>query len=346
MNGVKNRLIRILIGLVKRLIYVNLIGFGIGFIISGFEVFASWKGYLLYSTVIGMSLWLGNEAFSIYFDRRTSWLEFPLRKLFIRVIFSLLYSTFVMIIMYMYIWFFVLNKTNLENFFHYNKYSFIIFYACTVIIMLIFHTIGFFKAWQTAVLGQERLKKESVTLQLQTLRNQVNPHFLFNSLNTLTSLIEKDQKLAITFVKQLSDMFRYMLEQDSHDTIEIREELNFLDSYIYLQKMRFGDNLTIKVNITDKNQSVVPLSLQMLVENALKHNEISNDNPFEINIYEESEYLVIQNSIQPKILEVPSKGIGLQNLRSRYKFLSEKELVVLSTDSEFIVKLPKLSKPA
>lgn len=332
--------------LLRPLGIVILIGFAIGFIIDGTGVFTYWKEYLLYSGVIGMSMWVGNESFSRYIDKKYSWLEFPIRKLVFRFVFSLVYSTFVMVVLYMIIWFFFLHKTDLTNFYNYNKFSFIIFYACTIIIMLIFHTIGFFKAWQTAMLREERLKKESVTFQLQTLRNQVNPHFLFNSLNTLTSLIEKDQKLAITFVKQLSDMFRYMLEQDSHDTIEIREELNFLDSYIYLQKMRFGDNLTIKVNIPDKNQSVVPLSLQMLVENALKHNEISDDNPFEINIYDEEEYLVIQNPIQPKILEVPSKGIGLQNLRSRYKFLVEKELIILSTEEEFKVKLPKLSKPA
>jgi len=208
--------------------------------------------------------------------------------------------------------------------------------------MLIFHSIGFFKAWQIAAVNEERLKKESVTLQLQALRNQVHPHFLFNSFNTLTSLIEKDKNLAITFVKELSDMFRYMLEKDSNETVSIREEVKFLESYIYLQKMRFGDNLKININISDSNHDLVPLSLQMLVENALKHNEVSDEKPFWINIFEDSDYVIVQNPIQPKLLEVPSKGIGLQYLLSRYKFLSVKEMMILSNETEFIVKLPKL----
>jgi sensor histidine kinase YesM len=339
----KSPVYKVLLWFFKRLLYVNLIGFAIGFFINGIDIIGFWKEYLLYSTVIGLSLWLGNEGFSVYIDKKYTWLDFPVRKLVLRIVFSLSYSSVVMIIIYMGIWFLVLHKTNLTNFFQYNKYSFLVFYACTVIIMLIFHTIGFFKAWQIAAVNEERLKKESVTLQLQALRNQVNPHFLFNSLNTLTSLIEKDQKLAITFVKQLSDMFRYMLEQDSHETIGIQEEIKFLESYIYLQKMRFGENLKISIDIPDLNHNLVPLSLQMLVENALKHNEVSNEKPFHVIIFEEPDYVVIQNPIQPKMLEVPSKGIGLQNLRSRYKFLSDKEMLILSNESEFIVKLPKLS---
>lgn len=179
-------------------------------------------------------------------------------------------------------------------------------------------------------------------LQLQTLRNQVNPHFLFNSLNTLTSLIEKDQQLAINFVKQLSDMFRYMLEQETRQTVGIQEELKFLESYTYLQQMRFGDNLRIHITIADNHQNIVPLSLQLLVENALKHNEVSEEKPFEINIFAEEEYIVVQNPLQPKMLDVPSKGIGLKNLIARYKFLTDKEVLVLSDETDFIVKLPKL----
>jgi two-component system LytT family sensor kinase len=341
----KTRLVSNIEEFLKRLIIVNLIGFGIGFLIGGNVIISYWKIYVLYSGLIGLSLWYGNEALACFIDKKYSWFEFPVRKLILRILSSLIYSTFVMVVLYMCIWFFMLHKTNLTNFYEYNKWSFLIFYACTVIIMLFIHSISFFKSWQIAAVNEERLKKESVILQLQALRNQVHPHFLFNSFNTLTSLIEKDKNLAITFVKELSDMFRYMLEKDSNETVNIPEEVKFLESYIYLQKMRFGDNLKISINIRDNNHNLVPLSLQMLVENALKHNEVSDEKPFWINIFEDSDYVIVQNPIQPKLLEVPSKGIGLQYLLSRYKFLSAKEMLVLSNESEFIVKLPKLFIP-
>ncbi len=334
---------KIAIELFKRLFYVNLIGLGIGVFIEGFKVFEYWDTYFLYSSIIGMSLWVGNEAFSRLVDKKYSWLEYPFRKLVLRLAFSLVYSTFVMVILYMFIWFFVYHKPDLSNFFEYNRFAFLIFYAATIIVMLIFHSIGFFRSWQAAALNEEKLKKESISLQLQALRSQVDPHFLFNSLNTLTSLIETDSQKAINFVKQLSDMFRYMLDRDSKEMIDIKAELDFVKAYIFLQKMRFGDNLQVDISLNDNNFYVLPVSLQMLIENAIKHNEISAEFPLLITIKNENDYIVVTNKIQPKMLEIPSKGIGLQNLIVRYKFFTEHEIVIISDDKLFKIKLPKLN---
>ncbi|NJK94291.1 MAG: hypothetical protein HC905_04520 [Bacteroidales bacterium] len=141
--------------------YVNIIGFFIGYFIDGSDVFLHWKNYLLYSSIIGMALWSGNEWFSVQVDKRYSWLENPIRKLVLRVVFSLLYSTVVMVIIYMSLWFFVHHNRDLTNFYQYNRLSFLIFYGCTVIVMLIFHSVAFFQSWQKAALNEERLKKKA-----------------------------------------------------------------------------------------------------------------------------------------------------------------------------------------
>ncbi len=341
--NIKSRVAKLFKELLKRLFFVNLIGFFIGFFIDGFGIFEFWNRYLLYSSVIGMSLWLGNESFAIYIDKKYTWLQYPVRKLVLRLLFSLVYSTFIMILLYMFIWFFIFHKPDLTNFFQYNKISFLIFYAATLIVMLIYHSIAFFQSWQAAALNEERLKKESVSLQLQALRNQVDPHFLFNSFNTLTSLIETQPKNAIVFVKQLSEMYRYMLDRDSRELIDIDSELRFAESYIYLQKMRFGNNLKVEIDITDRSFYVLPISLQMLIENAIKHNEISAEFPLLVKIFDDEEFINVSNPIQPKMLETPSNGIGLQNLKVRYRFFTEQPLIIEEAGELFTVRIPKLN---
>lgn len=340
--GIKSRLPKLAKELIKRLFFVNLIGFVIGIFLEGLGVFEYWDRYFLYSSVIGMSLWLGNEYFSNYVDQKYSWLEYPIRKLVLRLVFSLIYSTFIMVLLYMFIWFFVFQKPDLTNFFHYNRISFLIFYAATLIVMLIYHSIAFFQSWQQAALNEERLKRESMSLQLQALRSQVDPHFLFNSLNTLTSLIETDSQKAITFVRQLSDMFRYMLHRDNHELVDIGSELKFTEAYVFLQKMRFGDNLKVEFLISGMDFYVLPVSLQMLLENAIKHNEISKDFPLKVTVEDDSDYFVVTNPIQPKLPETPSKGIGIENLKVRYKFFSDKEIIIRNAGGQYIVKVPKL----
>lgn len=340
--SVKSQIVKFSGELLKRLFFVNLIGFIIGIFIEGQKVFVYWDRYFLYSSVIGMALWLGNEYFSIYIDKKYSWLQYPLRKLVLRLVFSLFYSTFIMILLYMFIWFFVFHKKDLTNFFEYNRISFLIFYAATLIVMLIYHSIAFFRSWQEAALNEEKLKRESVSLQLQALRNQIDPHFLFNSFNTLTSLIETDQKKATNFVKQLSEMYRYMLDRDSKELTSIESEIKFAASYVYLQNMRFGDNLSVEMEIKETDFFVLPLSLQLLIENAIKHNEISSEFPLIVRVFVEKDYLVVTNKIQPKMLETPSNGIGLQNLKVRYQFFTDKAVNVSTRNGIFDVRIPKL----
>jgi LytS/YehU family sensor histidine kinase len=203
---------------------------------------------------------------------------------------------------------------------------------------------SFFKNWKRSVINEERLKRESIALQYESLKNQVNPHFLFNSLNVLTTLIEKNQEASIKYVEQLSEVFRYVLDQNSTELVPIETELKFIGSFIYLHKIRFGDNLQVKIAVTDPSFFVVPVALQILVENAVKHNEISSEKPLLIEIFDDNHYLVIRNNLQPRNYLPDSNHIGIKTLEFQYNFLSGKKLEFCNNGSYFTVKLPKILK--
>ena len=220
-----------------------------------------------------------------------------------------------------------------------------IMFAITAIIIATIYSIHFFKSWREVAINEERLKHEAIALQYKALKNQVNPHFLFNSLNTLSSLVYQNQETAVKFIKQLSDVYRYVLEHKDNELVTVEEEIGFVKKYVYLQKIRFGENLKIKIDILNKNTNVVaPLSLQMLVENAIKHNIASSDRPLKIQVYCENGYIIVKNNLQRKSVVKDSGGIGLDNIRSRYKFLTDKEFLVEETAEEFIVKIPVIEK--
>lgn len=192
---------------------------------------------------------------------------------------------------------------------------------------------------------QELQEQEKIRFQFETLRSQVNPHFLFNSFNTLINLIDEEPKVAIQYAEKLSDLFRNMLAFRDKNSISLEEELKILNDYFFLQKKRYGDNLNLEITIDaslEKHQ-IIPLSLQMLVENAVKHNVISRSKPLYISIKNEGTYLVIQNQIQAKRSKAPSTQLGLQNIRRRYALLTELPVEVSSDESFFVVKIPLLS---
>ncbi|MDD3858849.1 MAG: histidine kinase [Bacteroidales bacterium] len=172
-----------------------------------------------------------------------------------------------------------------------------------------------------------KLENENVIAQYETLKNQVNPHFLFNSLNSLSSLIRHDDKKALKFIEEFSDIYRYVLDANDKTIVETEKEIAFVNSYVYLQTLRYGDNLRIKYNAFEKSKNtwVVPLSVQILVENAIKHNEISSENPLQIDIYPENDFLIVSNKICKLNFEPASKRIGLQNLASRYALITDRK---------------------
>ncbi|TRX60718.1 hypothetical protein FNH22_06650 [Fulvivirga sp. M361] len=192
-------------------------------------------------------------------------------------------------------------------------------------------------------MDKTRIQKELLTTQYESLKNQVNPHFLFNNFSVLTALIHKDADLASDFVTQLSKLYRYILDHKQQEMVSLSEELEFLDSYLFLMKIRHEDNIIVERNI-DLNLetfSVPPLSLQMLIENAVKHNNFTREKPLLIKIYnEKDQFIVVQNVLNPKNAAGVSTRVGLENIRNRYDLKSDKKVIVYQSDDYFKVKLP------
>ena len=202
----------------------------------------------------------------------------------------------------------------------------------------------FLERWRRSLHEIERFKKENVEFQLSMLKTQVNPHFLFNSLNTLSSLIHSNADIAERFVRQLSKVYRNVLSSKDEEKIKVAKELELLEAYMELMHLRFGESLIIDINIRSANldKFIAPLTFQMLMENAVKHNINEHDRPLRIEIFSEGEFMVVRNNLQKKITSMETSKIGLKNISSRYLFLSDKDIVVEESDEYFTVKVPLL----
>ncbi len=195
---------------------------------------------------------------------------------------------------------------------------------------------------ENALKRRDAMEREKIMFQFQTLRSQVNPHFLFNSFSTLITIIDEDKEVAIRYVEKLSQFFRDILDYRDKDLIALSEELKLIDTYYFLQKKRYCENLQLDIQVGENElQSLIPpMVLQMLVENAIKHNVVSAEKPLTVRIYTEGRYIIVSNSLQPKKAGLPSTGIGLANIRNRYLLLGFGETVIDTSEDKFIVKLP------
>jgi sensor histidine kinase YesM len=291
-----------------------------------------------FSTCLWVSLWIGNGELPDLINRWISWVEFPVRRLIVGIIATVVYTVSVVLLITRF-WEFFLN-------FSFDSYYEVVLpsLVITFFISAILHGREFLILWRKSAIDAERLQKESITAQYNSLKSQVNPHFLFNSLNALTNLVYEDQDKAVKFIKQLSEVYRYVLDTQSKEIVPLKEELEFLNSYLFLQKIRFGENLTIDVNLSTTPSMVAPLALQLLIENAIKHNIVSAENPLIIKVWQQQNFIVVENSLQRKTsIGEPSQGIGLENIKSRYKFLSQHPVEVREEDGKFIVKLPLIA---
>jgi len=194
----------------------------------------------------------------------------------------------------------------------------------------------------------ERLEKERVMATLAALKNQVNPHFLFNSLSSLSALVRIQPEQAERYIQQLSDAYRYILDQREQDLVLLRAELSFLDAYLYLLDIRFRGKLKVAIEIDPSQRDklrIAPLTLQLLLENAVKHNRMSEKDPLIVRIEAEEDQLVVRNKLRIRTDPDHSTGLGLQNIQSRYALLSTRPVQVQETDEEFIVTIPLLPLP-
>lgn len=211
-------------------------------------------------------------------------------------------------------------------------------------ISTLYESIYLYQNWKRTLLEAEKLRREQVESQLEGLKNQVNPHFLFNSLNTLTYLIPEDQEKSVQFVQKLSRVYRYILEMKDKKLVTLAEELKFLQAYVFLVKERFGENLQVDIDVPERAQSlqVVPLSLQILFENAIKHNVIAREKPLKVRVRVEGGNLVVVNQLQPKAQVMPGTGTGLSNVRNRYQYFTTDPVRISAEAGRFEVRLPML----
>ena len=204
--------------------------------------------------------------------------------------------------------------------------------------------IFIFIQWQDALKREQKLREENLIFQNETLKNQVNPHFLFNSLNTLSSLISTQPDTADRFIERLSSIYRYILENSSKDRVLLQDELNFIGDYFFLHKIRDEDKILLEISVGNPEKyMILPVSLQILVENAIKHNMATRDNPLKISINTEADYIVVKNNLQKKAVQLKSTGIGLRNLMERIRLTTGKVVLIEESNSEFTVKIPLIS---
>jgi len=305
------------------------------------NAFLSLSNYIfpfLYSVTICFSYW---ESFTIVrkildkyipFDRFLIWRY--VTDIVIMMSVALINILIITYLFHTYIW---NNEFSLENSFESIKYTVITFSVTFPFV----YSIVFMKLWKKKNDETDLLKKKQLDLEYESLKSQMNPHFLFNSLNSLVALIEQDKDKSIEFVKKLSLVYRYILDTKHLDIISIDEEIDFVKSYISLQKIRFGENLIFSNHLPDDIYGdVLPLSIQLMVENAIKHNIVSQKRKLKITLNKENDFIVIENNVQPKDQDTKGRGIGLNNIKELYKKKTNKEVLIQQTNSYYRVYIP------
>lgn len=216
----------------------------------------------------------------------------------------------------------------------------------TMVVTLFFHVIYFYKKAQENKVKEQKIIAGTASAKFESLKNQIDPHFLFNSLNVLSSLIEENPDNAQRFTTSLSKIYRYVLEQKDKELVSVAEELSFAKTYMNLLKMRFENSLFYELpdTISNPEAKVVPLSLQLLLENTVKHNVVSEQRPLHIRIIDKGDYLVIQNDYQKKEVLNDRQGVGLQNIINRYGIITNRKVLIEQNEKEFSVSIPILTK--
>ncbi len=337
----KNIVIVILIGCIVFLVG-NLVFDGFHFNNVN-EVLVELGIYQLYSFVLGFS----NMYFFEFMDR-LPWKKGDFIK---RIIVGILGST-VLTLMGLFILRMLLSMTlngmTFEEFWSkepIEAYEFGLWITLTIV--AIFHLVYFYNRYQKNKLKEQKVIAGTASAKFDALKNQLDPHFLFNSLNVLTSLIDENPESAQKFTTSLSKVYRYVLEQKNKDLVTVDEELDFARTYMTLVKMRFEDSIIFDIpeRASNAESKVVPLSLQLLLENAVKHNMVTSNKPLHIKIYEDGHgNLVVENNLQPKQIVKKGSGVGLDNIKQRYQLLTNKKVHINQQADRFAVAIPMLTK--
>ncbi|VXC40931.1 MULTISPECIES: 2TM domain-containing protein [Chryseobacterium] len=300
----------------------------------------------MYSFVIG----IGNDLINSFLNKKVPWSEATTKRAILSIV-SILIVNFILVYFCNYINFVVIQKAATTEAFFSGKYNFINWFMVNVALLIsaFLHAKSFMeelkKSSKKEVVEQKLIAK-SANAQFESLKNQLDPHFLFNSLNVLSSLIDENPSQAQKFTASMSKIYRYVLEQKDKELVTIEDEIEFAKTYCGLLKTRFEDsvNFIFDVKEDDLRRFVVPLSLQLLLENCIKHNLATSSKPLLIRIFTEGDTLCIENNLQIREQIKESAGIGLANIVQRYSLLTKKNVFIEKSEDYFKVKLPILSE--
>ncbi|AHM61558.1 signal transduction histidine kinase [Flammeovirgaceae bacterium 311] len=296
----------------------------------------------MYTFTVVAAMWIGNGWITDWLDARISWVEKPSLRFSAGVLLMVLYTTGIYVLIIE-----TIEWVN-EQEFSRRTYlqSLLVTMSITAIISVVLHAREFLLNWRQAAIDKERLEKAHVASQYDSLRNQVNPHFLFNSLNVLSELVHQDADEAERFVRQLGRVYRYVLEKREVEVVPLQEELEFLRSYLFLHEIRQPNTLQVEwPQQVGEEEGVPPLALQLLAENALKHNVLDAKQPLRLVLRKENSWLVVENKLQRRTIPASGTGVGLSNLTNRYKYLTDRAVGIEETEGCFKVSLPLLKLP-
>ncbi|ULQ56332.1 histidine kinase [Flavihumibacter rivuli] len=310
---------------------------------SGAERFDFWEIYLL-SLLEATALWEFNRQVIIYFRKKFPSLEATNR----RIIYTLVFCTLVTLVVRT-INIYIYDKTllwgyhfPLEAYLH----SFFVALLFVVIVAGIYESIYYFSKWKVMAVETEKLKKEALLTELNSLKAQINPHFLFNSLGSLSSLVDENPRKAQQFIGEMSIVYRYLLQGNEKVLTTLREEIRFARAYTSMLKTRFDEGLQLSIQTGKEYEEYLlpPLTLQLLIENAVKHNAVQPDKPLHVDIRTKVKpELTITNNLQPKTGPVPSNKTGLNNIATKYKLLHQPDISINKTEHQFVVTIPLIN---
>ena len=298
----------------------------------------------MYSFLIG----IGNGAINEFLNKRIPWSEATTKRTILSVI-SILIINFILVYFCNYMNFVVFQKAATTEEFFSGKYNFLNWFMINIALLIsaFLHAKSFMeelKKTSKKEVVEQKLIAKSANAQFETLKNQLDPHFLFNSLNVLSSLIDENPRQAQTFTASMSKIYRYVLEQKDKELVTVEDEIEFAKTYCELLKTRFEDSVDFIFDVKkeDYRKYVVPLSLQLLLENCIKHNYATSSKPLIIKVFSENDTLCIENNFQVREQMKESAGIGLANIVQRYSLLTDRNVFIEKSEDYFKVKLPML----
>ncbi|MBS1514784.1 MAG: histidine kinase [Bacteroidetes bacterium] len=295
-----------------------------------------------YYIAAAFSIWCGNRFIIFYLQKKVDWLHNPFKKVIYIVTSNIVYTSIVLIV-FISVWYSVILNTEINR--QVILINILICVVCVFFITHIYETFFLIKARESDKVKEEQLERAKIQAELEALKNQIDPHFMFNSLNNLTHLIDVSPGIAKQYVENLADVYRYILRNKDNKLVLLEDEIFFLNRYFSLLSLRYSDNLSLGMFLNKEDFSkylIPPVSIMTAVENAVKHNEVSEENPLELDIELINDSLIIMNKVNAKKSVRESSKIGLKNLAERFKIITGKDISYSFDKGSFILNLPML----